>query len=94
MDSCWCLPSLLTRRERDMVLDPMEFLLLFFHPTAEPRAEHQAQREREQQVKCYLNRGEQLLGEGSVDGADIRFELASRLWPDIVSRHLEYQRYW
>jgi hypothetical protein len=68
-----------------MFLDPLDLLLLFYHLTAEPRAEHQAQRERKRQAKGFLKRGEELLGEGSVDEADVRFGLALQLWPDIVS---------
>ncbi len=74
-----------------MFLDPLDLLLLFYHLTAEPRAEHQAQRERKRQAKGFLKRGEELLGEGSVDEADVRFGLALQLWPDIVS-HLSIKQ--
>ena len=75
----------LVRPGRDMFLNPVDVFLLFYHLTSEPRAEHQARRERKRQAKRFLKRGQELLSKGSVDEADIRFDLALRLCPDIVN---------
>ncbi len=41
--------------------------------------------ERERQARCFLKNGWSCLEKGFVHDADVRFGLALRMWPDVVS---------